>query len=284
MSDDPPGVQGEGPSVNTPPAAGAPDDTAEVPSQPHSPTAPWGTPPQAPPGQDPGDPDAAGAAPPWGPSQWGPSPWGTPPWGVPPPWYGWGPGWPGGPGNAPPAASPGAQWRRRVPLPWVIVGAVLAGLAMIALGVGIGFSAWGSTSSAAARSGRVHLFRPGSPIRPARPSIPVTGAGGFLGVDIAPGGLAAPATGTAPAGGSSSPGAHVVGVVATSPAAKAGIVAGDVITKFGTHSVGSAPTLQFDVRYDSPGQHVKVTWSTAAGKQQSATVTLAKRPASRSIG
>ncbi len=282
MSDEPPGVQGEGPRAVRSSGEGAPDDTAEVGSQPTSPTPPWGQAPwgqaQAPWGQ---------AQAPWGQAQapWGQAPWGQAPWGVPPPWYGWGPGWPGGPGNAPPPlAGPSAKRGRPVPLPWLIVGAVLAGLAMMAVGVGIGFSVWGPTTSAAARAGRVHHFGPGSPIRPARPVVPAPGAGGFLGVEIAPGGLAVPSTGTAPAGGSATPGAHVVGVVATSPAAKAGIVAGDVITGFGTRPVGSALTLQFDVRYDSPGQHVKVTWRTPAGTQESATVTLAKRPASRAVG
>jgi len=246
-------------------------------------TPPWGSPvrpPWAPAGEHDQAAGAGSATPPWGGPPWGGPPsgpqssggpqWGGPPWGPPPwgPWYGWGPGptW-----QTPPAQTRTATSRRPNVSPWTIAAAVLAFLALIGLGVLIGFSVWGSAPASSASSGSPALKHPGL--------FPGTSTKrAFLGVEVAPNAFATPS------GSKSSPGAHVVKVVPGSPAAKAGIVRGDVITRFGTQRVSAALTLSFDVQRDSPGQHVKVTWLTAKGRHDSATVTLATRPAGRSLG
>jgi hypothetical protein len=292
MADVPPGTHGGQPTEPTAEqaAGGAPGGGGHTP--------PWGSPPYAPQGAGvpswvPGEPAAPGqggppggyvppgpgayphAAPPGAPSGgWGGPPWGGPPWGAPGwgPWYGWGPAGPTGPWQAPPAAPPRPpSVFRRPDGRWAVVGAVLATLALVGLGIVIGFSVWGGTTSAPASSSR-----PGH-LRPASPFSGTSGSQAFLGVAVAP--VAAP-TGTSTA----TPGAHVVRVVAGSPAAKAGIVSGDTITMFGTQKVGSDLTLAFDVQHDSPGQKVKVGWVTAAGKHESASVKLASRSASSAIG
>lgn len=71
----------------------------------------------------------------------------------------------------------------------------------------------------------------------------------------------------------------MLAVVPDSPAAKAGIVAGDTITSFATHTVVSSLTLEFDTYRDGPGTKVSVAWTTPTGKHESTSVTLAKRPA-----
>ncbi len=242
--------------VGREPRTGAPDSTSQA--QPMPPPAPPAgaappTPPLAPP---------AGAAPPW--SMPG---WGAPMWAGSPQWYGWGgPGWPGGPPQPPTGPAPPAQPRRH-PLSWVVVGATIATVAMVALGLGIGYSVWGGASApASARNGA------GVPTPRILPFTAV-GRGGFLGVRIA----------TTPSLTRTS-GAHVVGVVAASPAARAGIVQGDTITGFGTRTVTSARTLAIDVIEVSPGTREKVVWVTATGKHEAATVTLASRPATRRLG
>jgi S1-C subfamily serine protease len=73
-------------------------------------------------------------------------------------------------------------------------------------------------------------------------------------------------------------GASVVGVESGSPAASAGIVAGDVITSVGGSQVTSPATLQTAILAHKPGDTVKVTWVDAAGQQHSATVKLTTGP------
>jgi S1-C subfamily serine protease len=79
--------------------------------------------------------------------------------------------------------------------------------------------------------------------------------------------------------GSSTSGADVAGVVAGTPATKAGLGRGDVITTFGGTPVTSSTALTTAISGHHPGDHVKVTWVTASGQRQSATVTLANGPA-----
>jgi hypothetical protein len=262
------------------PAAGSPPS-----GTPPSGTPPYGTPPPygAPGSQPPGTPGSPGAAPPWSTPPWS----GTPQWG--PQWSGWGPGWPGPPGwgwqaggwqGGPltPGASSASPLRR--PIPWVVIGALLAGVAMVALGLGIGYSVWGGSATAPARSSTAARLPPR-----VSPSI---GRGGFLGVEVAAAGFApatSPPTSTSTTTTTpTTPGARVVAVVPSSPAAKAGIVKGDTITEFATKTVSSALTLRIDVLQQRPGSRVKVGWVTASGKHESAMVTLARRPGARSIG
>jgi len=84
---------------------------------------------------------------------------------------------------------------------------------------------------------------------------------GFLGVQVQ--------------GGSS--GASVVGVQSGSPAAQAGIKAGDVITSVGGQRVSSASDLVSALQSHKPGEQVTVTWQTSSGRQQQATITLASQ-------
>jgi S1-C subfamily serine protease len=74
-------------------------------------------------------------------------------------------------------------------------------------------------------------------------------------------------------------GAGVAGVLSGGPAAQAGITAGDVITAVDGSTIGSADDLSTALAGHDPGDRVRVTWTTADGTAQSATVTLATGPA-----
>jgi S1-C subfamily serine protease len=86
-----------------------------------------------------------------------------------------------------------------------------------------------------------------------------------------------------PSGGSgtgqSGTGATVAGVVSGSPAADAGLTAGDVITAVDGTSVSSATALGDLIAVHHPGDSVKITWTDSSGSQRSASVTLAQGPA-----
>jgi len=86
-------------------------------------------------------------------------------------------------------------------------------------------------------------------------------------------------SGTAGGSGSTTAGAAVAGTVANSPAAKAGLAAGDVITAVGGTPVSSADDLTTVMTGHHPGDKVQVTWTDASGQSHSATVTLATGPA-----
>lgn len=75
-------------------------------------------------------------------------------------------------------------------------------------------------------------------------------------------------------------GVEITGVVNGSPAAAAGLTAGDVITSVGGYSVTSQSALQNVMVVDlSPGQVVTVQYTDGAGQQQSVSLTLASGPA-----
>jgi len=74
-------------------------------------------------------------------------------------------------------------------------------------------------------------------------------------------------------------GAEVAGVVAGSPAADAGLAAGDVITSVGGHALTSAASLSTLLSPFSQGDHVVVGWTDVNGRDRHATVTLASGPA-----
>lgn len=86
----------------------------------------------------------------------------------------------------------------------------------------------------------------------------------FLGVSVAPNGTG---------------GATVAGVIDGLPAARAGLQAGDVITAVNGTAVGSADALSTVMAGLQPGQSVPVTWTTAGGQSQTATITLVEGPA-----
>jgi S1-C subfamily serine protease len=89
-------------------------------------------------------------------------------------------------------------------------------------------------------------------------------SGGFLGVQVVD--------------STSPPGALVEGVQPGSPAATTGLGSGDVITGIGGTTVDSLTTLQNILRSHRAGDHVVVTWVTASGQQERATVALASGP------
>jgi S1-C subfamily serine protease len=74
-------------------------------------------------------------------------------------------------------------------------------------------------------------------------------------------------------------GVVVAGVADGSPAARAGLSAGDVITSVGGTAVQSAEGVSSAIKSHSPGDRVTVTWTDTAGTSHSATVTLAAGPA-----
>jgi S1-C subfamily serine protease len=88
----------------------------------------------------------------------------------------------------------------------------------------------------------------------------------FIGVSIA---TDAPAT----------VGAPVARVFAGSPAEKAGLVAGDVITSVGGQAVDSPAALTNVMQQHRPGDKVTVGWTDSSGKKHSVSVTLTTGPA-----
>jgi S1-C subfamily serine protease len=74
-------------------------------------------------------------------------------------------------------------------------------------------------------------------------------------------------------------GATVAGVLSGGAAESAGITAGDVITSITRTSIASAADLSSAMAGYDPGDRVTVTWTTAAGTSESATVTLETGPA-----
>src|SRR5215471_469933 len=97
---------------------------------------------------------------------------------------------------------------------------------------------------------------------------------GFLGVSIADSsanGLGNPAA--------SASGAQIQSVLDGSPAAAAGLAAGDVITAVNATAVGSATDLHNALANDKPGTKVTITWTDTSGQSRSASLTLATGPA-----
>ena len=76
-----------------------------------------------------------------------------------------------------------------------------------------------------------------------------------------------------------SPGALVAGVVDGSPAARAGLKAGDLITSFDGRSVSDPGALTTMVTSHRPGDRVTVQWTDESGGTHSKTVALAAGPA-----
>jgi len=80
-------------------------------------------------------------------------------------------------------------------------------------------------------------------------------------------------------GTSTTSGAQIEGALSGSPAASAGLSAGDVITSIGGQSVTSATQMQSIIAAYHPGDTVSVSWTDASGQTQTATVTFASGPA-----
>ena len=78
-------------------------------------------------------------------------------------------------------------------------------------------------------------------------------------------------------GGSS--GTPVTGVLQSGPAASAGIVAGDQITKVGSTATPDATALHNALAKKNPGDRTSITYVDQSGQQHTTTVTLASGPA-----
>ncbi len=80
-------------------------------------------------------------------------------------------------------------------------------------------------------------------------------------------------------GGTGSSGATIAQAVSGSPAAKAGLAAGDVITSIGGQSVSSASDVAHALVKYHPGDSISITWLDQSGQSHTTTVTLATGPA-----
>jgi S1-C subfamily serine protease len=79
--------------------------------------------------------------------------------------------------------------------------------------------------------------------------------------------------------GGSGGGAIIANVVSGSPAAKAGLTAGDEITSIGGQQISSAEEIAHSLVKYHPGDTVSVSWVDQYGQSHTATVTLATGPA-----
>jgi S1-C subfamily serine protease len=85
--------------------------------------------------------------------------------------------------------------------------------------------------------------------------------------------------GSGDGGTSTTSGVQIEGALSGSPAASAGLSAGDVITSIGGQSVTSATQMQSIIAGYHPGDKVSISWTDASGQTQTATVTFASGPA-----
>ncbi len=110
------------------------------------------------------------------------------------------------------------------------------------------------------------------------------GPSAFLGVSVSAG----DSSGTGQSGGfsfgsgggssSSTAGAVIEGTLSGSPAAAAGLVAGDVITGIDGTSIASAEDLSNAMTGFHPGESVQLQWTDQSGQSHTATVTLGSGP------
>ena len=71
----------------------------------------------------------------------------------------------------------------------------------------------------------------------------------------------------------------IAGALSGSPAASAGLTAGDTITSVGGQAVSSASDIEQTLVKYHPGDKISVSWVDQSGQSQTATVTLASGPA-----
>jgi S1-C subfamily serine protease len=104
------------------------------------------------------------------------------------------------------------------------------------------------------------------------------GATAFLGVELGQS-ASGPAPGYGFGGAGTSNGVQISGVVSASPAARAGLAAGDVITSVAGHQVTSQSSLQAVMVNDlKPGQTVTVRYTDTGGQQRTVSLVLASGP------
>jgi len=104
------------------------------------------------------------------------------------------------------------------------------------------------------------------------------GATAFLGIQIQP----ASSSGFGGSGfgsGTSGSGVTISGAISGSPAASAGLTAGDEITSLGGQQVASAEDVAHVLVSYHPGDSISVTWLDQSGQSHTATLTLTSGPA-----
>lgn len=95
------------------------------------------------------------------------------------------------------------------------------------------------------------------------------GATAFIGVELSPG-----PQGGLP-GSQANPGVTIAGVATGSPAASAGLQAGDEIVSVGGHKVASSADIQSALEGYHPGDKISISWLDQAGQTHTATLVLA---------
>lgn len=107
----------------------------------------------------------------------------------------------------------------------------------------------------------------------------VIGYPAFLGVSIGSSAQTRGVPGDTTGSTGSTSGATIAGVITGTPAADAGLVAGDTITKVGGTAITSSDQLSTVLAGHKPGDKVTITWTSAStGTSHTATVTLATGP------
>jgi len=110
------------------------------------------------------------------------------------------------------------------------------------------------------------------------------GATAFLGVESQPtsqgsgSGFGGSGFGGSGFGGSTN-GVTISGTLSGSPAANAGLTAGDTITSVGGQSVSTAQDIAHVLVKYHPGDSISIGWTDQSGQSQTTTVTLANGPA-----
>jgi S1-C subfamily serine protease len=100
------------------------------------------------------------------------------------------------------------------------------------------------------------------------------GATGFLGVEVGSSGSS-----FMPGGDQDSSGVTVEGTLSGSPAASAGLSAGDTITAINGNAVSSSSGVESVISQYHPGDKVSVSWTDGYGQSHTSTITLANGPA-----
>jgi S1-C subfamily serine protease len=101
------------------------------------------------------------------------------------------------------------------------------------------------------------------------------GTTAFLGVVIAN----TSSSGSEIGGSQETAGVELGGAASGTPAAQAGLTAGDVVTSVAGHTVSSSTSIQQVLEGYHPGDKITIDWTDTSGQSHSATVTLASGPA-----
>lgn len=102
----------------------------------------------------------------------------------------------------------------------------------------------------------------------------------FLGVQLATGATSTvPGLGGATGSTGTGTGATIAGVIDGTPAAQAGLAAGDTVTAVDGTAVADGDALSAALAAHAPGDQVTLTWTATDGTTQTATVTLIAGPA-----